>query len=283
MQCRYRETAYKCGDMIFLSVIPTWRPAGKRRGRFRPTSEDQKRLNEKYAMLRAQLIAHANFTAKDIRIDLTYSDRYLPADEEQFERDQRNFYARLRRRYRQEGIELKYMNFPAYSETGRPHVHVILTGGVKYETLFELWGMGRVKANALEFDERGVIDLTFYFGSQKKAGKTDPIHERAKGQRRWSGSRNLVHPVERHNLHEYSRRELDEIADAGFTRKHEIFRDAYPGYWLSEMPSIRWNDVNKAWYMDAVLYRPDSPNLASYARRGDDAIRGRRRKRAEEE
>ena len=90
-----------------------------------------------------------------------------------------------------------------------------------------------------------------------------------------------MHPVERHNLHEYSRRELDEIADAGFARKHEIFRDAYPGYWLSEMPSVRWNDVNKAWYLNAVLYRPDSDNLAKYARRADDEIRGRRRGRVE--
>lgn len=278
MQCRYRETAYVCGDMVFLSVIPTWRQTGRRRGKFRPTSEDQKRLNEKYAMLRIQMTAHANFTARDVRIDLTYQDRYLPADEEQFVRDYRNFLARVRRLYRREGIELKYMIFPAYSETGRPHAHVIMTGGVPAETLAELWGMGRVKCERLEFDERGVIDLTFYFGVQKRSGKTDPIHERAKGQRRWSGSRNLVHPVERHNLHEYSRRELDEIADAGYTRRHEIFRDAYPGYWLSEMPDVRWNDVNKAWYLNAVLYRPDSRNLASYARRADADIRGRRRR-----
>lgn len=283
MQCRYRETAYKCGDMLFVSVTPTWRKAGSRRGKFRATSEDQKRLNEKYAMLRAQMLVHENFTKNDKRIDVTYNDRYLPADEEQFVADYKNFVARLRRRYRREGIEMKYMIFPAYSETGRPHFHLILTGGISDEELFEIWGMGRVNPDKLEFDECGVIDLSFYYGGQKKAGKTDPIHERAKGQRRWSGSRNLVHPVERHNLHEYSRREMEEIADAGFTRKHEIFRDAYPGYWLSEMPSVRWNDVNKAWYMDAVLYRPDSPNLASYARRGDDAIRGRRRKRAEEE
>lgn len=278
MQCRYRETAYICGDMVFLSVIPTWRQTGRRRGKFRPTSEDQKRLNEKYAMLRVQLLVHANFTKDDKRLDVTYNDRYLPADEEQFVSDYKNFLARLRRRYRREGLEFKYMIFPAYSESGRPHFHLILSGGISDEDLFEIWGMGRVNPDMLEFDECGVIDLSFYYGSQKKAGKTDPIHERAKGQRRWSGSRNLRRPVERVDVHTWARHELEMLADAGTVKRHMFFSLAYPGYWLSEMPSIRFNDVNKAWYLDAVLYKPDSPNLASYARRADEDIRGRRRR-----
>lgn len=281
MQCRYREKVYVCGDMAFVSVIPTWRQARKRRGRFRPTSEDQKRLNEKYAMLRLQMTVQENFTKADCRLDLTYSDRYLPADEEQFVRDYKNFMARLRRLYRNAGIELRYVIIPAYSYEGRPHVHLFITGGVKYKDIRECWSMGRIDLDPLEFDECGVIDLSFYYGSQKKAGKTAPIHERAKGQRRWSGSRNLRRPVERVDVHTWARHELEMLADAGTVKRHTFFSFAYPGYWLSEMPSIRFNDVNKAWYLDAVLYKPDSPNLASYARRGDDEIRGRRRKRAE--
>ncbi|MBR4894877.1 MAG: hypothetical protein IKZ41_00500 [Clostridia bacterium] len=281
MQCKYREKAFVCGDMLFVSVIPTWRQTGRRRGRFRPTSEDQKRLNEKYSMLRLQMLVHENFDRNDYRLDLTYSDRYLPADEEQFKRDCRNFAAKMRRYYAREGVELRYIIFPAYSESGRPHVHFFIKGGVNFAELAELWGMGRVSWCPLEFDECGVIDLSFYYGSQKKAGKTDTIHERAKGQRRWSGSRNLRKPVERTDVHTYARHELEMLADAGTVKRHTFFSLAYPGYWLSEQPRLRFNDVNKAWYMDAVLYRPDSQNLATYARRDDDAIRGRRRKRAE--
>ena len=281
MQCRYREKAFVCGDMLFVSVIPTWRQTGRRRGRFRPTSEDQKRLNEKYSMLRLQMLVHENFDRNDFRLDLTYSDRYLPADEEQFVRDYKNFIARVRRLYQRAGVEFKYIVVPAYSGDGRPHVHLIVKGGVKYDDVAECWGMGRVNFDRLEFDECGVIDLSFYYGSQKKAGKTDTIHERAKGQRRWSGSRNLRKPVERTDVHTYARHELEMLADAGTVKRHTFFSLAYPGYWLSEQPRLRFNDVNKAWYMDAVLYRPDSQNLATYARRDDDAIRGRRRKRAE--
>ena len=280
MQCHYKERAYICGDMIFLSVIPTWRKSGKRRGRFKATSEDQARLNEKYALLRLQMTIHANFTRHDVRFDLTYNDRYLPADEEQFERDQQTFIRRARKLYREAGVEFKYIRIPAYSEDGRPHVHMILTGGVDYKTLHELWGMGRTRWDYLEFDECGVINLGFYLGSQKRAGKTEKIHERAKGQRRWSGSRNLTKPVERTDVHTYARHELEMLADAGYGKRHTFFAFAYPGYWLSEQPDIRWNEVNKAWYMDAVLYNPRSDNLESYARRDDDEIRGRRRRKS---
>ena len=279
MQCRYKERAYVCGDMIFLSVIPTWRKSGKRRGRFKPTSEDQARLNTKYALLRLQMTIHANFTRHDVRFELTYNDRYLPEDEEQFERDQQAFIRHARKLYREAGVEFKYIRIPAWSEDGRPHVHMILTGGVDYKKLHELWGMGRARWEYLQFDECGVVDLGFYLGSQKRAGKTDKVHERAKGQRRWSGSRNLVKPAERSDVHTYARHELEMLADAGYAKRHLFFSLAYPGYWLSEQPSIRWNEVNKAWYMDAVLYNPRSDNLESYARRDDDQIRGRRRRK----
>jgi hypothetical protein len=276
MQCRYREKVVAAGDMIFVSVVPEWRKSGKRRGKYRATSEDQARLNEKYAALRFQFVIHANFSKRDFRLDLTYNDRYLPEDEEQFKRDLRNFTVRLRQLYRTAGIELKYVLVPAWSEKGRPHAHAIVTGGMPYKEIKKCWGMGTVAWRPLEFDERGICDLGFYYATQKRSGKTAPIHERAKGERRWSGSRNLVRPVERTNVTRYSRKALEEIADSG--NPHEIFSKRYPGYWLSEFPSIRWNDVNKSWYLDAVLYRPDSDNLAEYARKDDSEIRGRRRK-----
>ena len=280
MQCRYREKVVAAGDMLFISVVPEWRKAGKRRGKFRVTSEDQARYNEKQAALRFQLMIHANFTSRDFRLDLTYNNRYLPADEEQFLRDLRNFAARLRHLYREAGIELKYAIVRAWSEKGRPHAHIVITGGVPYKAIKECWGMGIVSWRPLEFDERGICDLGFYYATQKRSGKTAKIHERAKGERRWSGSRNLIRPSEKVNVTRYSRKALEEIADSG--NPQEIFNRRYPGYWLSEFPSIRWNDTNKAWYLDAVMYRPDSPNLADYARRGDDEIRGRRRKAGEE-
>ena len=73
------------------------------------------------------------------------------------------------------------------------------------------------------------------------------------------------------------------LADAGVVKRHLFFSLAYPGYWLSEQPKISYNGMNRAYYMNAVLYKPDSANLADYARRGDDEIKGRRRRKKNRE
>ena len=263
MQTKYKERLTYCGDYIRGEVYPTFRGAGRRRGKFRTTSEVQKKLNERQAEFRLADTVHANFTRRDIALGLTYADRFVPEDEEAFRKDIRNFIARTKRIYRKAGIDLRYIIIPAWSEKGRPHVHMILTGGVDFQTLRDSWGMGRANWRPLEFDECGVMDLARYMAGQKK--KAGAGHERKPGERRWSGSRNLVRPAQRSNVTHYSRAAMEEIADS--SNPHKIFMDRYPGYSLSEFPEIRYNEVNRSYYMTFMLYRPDSDNLESYARR----------------
>lgn len=267
MQCRYKEKTIICGDWMWVEVHPTWRPAGKRRGKFKETSETQQKLNDRASRLRLVTLVHANFTSRDLALHMTFRDGEIPQTQEDYERVIRNFMAKLRRLYRREGVELKYILVRAWSEKGRPHVHMILSGGVDRGEIEALWPHGYANTRQLEFTETGIADLVDYMAGQRDDGKTDEGHVRKKGERRWSGSRNLVKPVERTNLTRYSKAAMEEIADAG--NPHGIFRDRYPGFWLAEFPEIRQNPVTHAWEMSCVLYRPDSPNLAVYARRGD--------------
>ena len=265
MQCRYREKVMVCGDWIWGEVHPTWRPAGKRRGKFRETSETMQRLNDRRAELRLVTTAHANFGKNDLALHLSYAEDMLPEDEDGFERDIRNFVAKLRRIYRKAGIELKYIVVRGWSGKGRPHLHLILTGGIERDRIEGCWGKGRANCDRLEFNETGIADLTAYIGGQRKRGKADEDHIRRKGERRWSGSRNLEKPVEKSNVTRYSKAAMEEIADS--SNPHALFADRYQGYWLAEYPEIRQNPVTHGWELSFVLYRPDSENLASYARR----------------
>lgn len=266
MQCRYKETMIIAGDWAYVEVHPTWRAAGKRRGKFRETSETQQRLNNRRAELWLAAVAHANFRRGDYALHCTYEDGELPEDEDGFERDVRNFMARLRRLYRRAGAVLKYIIVRAWSGKGRPHLHLILSGGVDRDKVEDCWGRGRSNCDRLEFNECGIADLAEYIGGQRKDGKTDREHVRRKGERRWSGSRNLEKPAERTNVTRYSRSALEEIADSSNAKWETAKR--YPGYWLAEFPDIRQNPVTHAWEMSCVLYRPDSDNLEAYARAG---------------
>jgi hypothetical protein len=271
MQCRYREKILVCGDWIYGEVHPTWRPAGKRRGKFRETSEVQQKLNDRRAEIWLSAVAHANFTSRDYALHMTWTDGNLPADAEGIEKDIRNFMARLRRLYRNRQAELKYIIVRSWSGKGRPHLHLILSGGIPREEIERCWKMGRANCDRLEFTETGIADLSAYIGGQRKRGKTDAAHVRRKGERRWSGSRNLEKPVEKSNMTRYSKAALEEIADAG--NPHKIFADRYPKYWLAEYPEIRQNPVTHGWELSFMLYRPDSPDLAPYARKDRKGVR----------
>jgi len=265
MQCRYRERLIIAGDWIFGEVHPEWRPAGKRRGKFRATSEMQARLNERRSALQMTALAHENFGKTDYNLNLTFRDGCCPADRDELERVIRNFVARIRRIYRRAGIELRYIIERGFSGMGRPHAHIYLTGGIPREEIEAAWGLGYANCRGLEFTETGITDLSAYIAGQKREGKTDAEHVRMKGERRWTGSRNLRRPVERTNVSRYSREAMEEIADAG--NPHSFFARRYPGYWLAEFPDVRQNPVTHGWECTFMLYRPDSAQLASYARR----------------
>lgn len=258
MQCKYREKLIFAGDMIFGVVYPTFRKAGARRGKYRETSEQQKRLNERKSRERLTWLIHANFGRGDLALHLTYADGNLPESEEAFERDVKNYIRRITRLYKKTGVCLRYVYVTEYSETGRAHVHLILSGGVSRDALEEAWGMGRCNADRLQFNECGIVDLAKYITKS----------ERAKGRRRFCTSRNLVKPVERTNVHTWSRKQLAEVDEAG--NPHRRFAELYPGYWLSEFPKVEKNGVNGGMYMEFVMYKPDGANLAEFRRRKNE-------------
>ena len=263
MQCRYKEKLIYAGDMIFGVVYPVFRKSGARRWKYRETSEIQKKLNERKSTERLTWLIHANFGKGDIALHLTYGDGCVPESEEAFEKDVKNYIRRISRLYKKAGICLKYVYVTEYSDTGRAHVHLILSGGIDRDVLENTWGMGRCNADRLQFNECGIVDLAKYITKS----------ERAKYRRRYVTSRNLCKPVEKTNVHQWSRKQLTEVDEVG--NPHKRFADLYPGYWLSEFPRIEKNGVNGGMYMQFVLYKPDGENLVGYRKKLNKRERGK--------
>lgn len=261
MQCRYKEKIVEAGDMVFGVVYPEYRKAGKRRGPFRETSEVQAKNNERRSLEYHRWIVHLNFTRKDYLLTLTFDEDNLPGTKEEFDREIRNFVCRLKRFYKNSGVELRYYTIRVSGEGVRPHFHMYVPGGVDRNLLEEVWGRGYCNVKRLQFNECGISDMAVYTGMQK-SGEGKP--RRRKGEKRYSGSRNLKKPVERTNLTRYSKAAVEAIADAG--SPHELFAKRYKGYWLAEFPVLFQNPVNHGWWMSFVLYKPFSENLEPFIR-----------------
>ena len=274
MITRYTGKITRCGDYIFGVVYAQHPVPGVRRNRFRPSSEVQMKLNERRAVNRFAWLVHHNFDSTAVCLHPTYRNDCLPEDEARFKKDIRNFIARVGRLYKKRGIEYKWIYSACYSETGRPHIHMIFSGGVTREEVEALWYFGRTNGDRLQFDECGVMDLSRYMVVQ--------LHENAQ---RWSGSRNLVQPPEKTDRNTWSKKKLGSLRDLGYGDIHEYFNGMYPGYWLSEPPVLRENPVYGSYYLTFQMYNPDSGNLEPYARREakEKAKKGRRKMREEDQ
>ena len=90
MQRRYRQKKYHCGEYVEVAIYPVYTKAKGRGKRCKPTSEIQKRLNQRHAEGKLRRLLHTNFTPSDLFATLTFDDAHLPAAPEDAQRHRRS-------------------------------------------------------------------------------------------------------------------------------------------------------------------------------------------------
>ena len=162
-----RERVYVCGDYLDGDIYPVFQKPGERRKRCRPTSEIQKKLNQRNAAKRLTRIVHMNFTSRDLALHLTYDPAHTPESAEDALRIVQNYLRALKRRYRKLGLELKYILSTEYGgRSGRVHHHLIVNAGLDrhagsamgarlcQQQAPAIWRRGRERADALHHQGR---------------------------------------------------------------------------------------------------------------------------------
>ena len=240
VRCRYRERIYDQGEYREVKIYPVFSdaPRGSRRRKFRPTGEAQRRLNEYNSSRRLARLIEANFTARDVWITLTFRPDALPGDDRELLRIFRNFARRLKRAYAKRGTELKYVAAAERSDTGRYHLHLIANGLLTPDEIRDLWGLGRVRCEALEFGDAGLQGLAEYMTKYRQI------------TRRYLCSRNLKQPEATTRETRYSQREIRELREAA--DDPAAWAALYPGYRLIRGCPF-YNDVTGRWYFTAFL------------------------------
>lgn len=161
MRCLYREKFHYCGDYLEVDIFPVFEYQRGRSKKRKPTTEVQKKLNQRNAERKLIRLLNTNFTKKDIRFDLTYDDRYYPESPEAAQRQMQNFLRRVKYYRNKNGLpELKYVAVTEIGkQTARLHHHIVMSGGVDINTLAEIWGRGYTTAKPLQFNEQGIVGI----------------------------------------------------------------------------------------------------------------------------
>lgn len=256
---RYREQKYDCGDYADVSLYPVFRSQKSRGRRGKPTSEVQARLNQLNAERKLVRLLNANFTDEDVELHLTYSDDNLPANDAAALRDVQNFLRRVKRLRKKLGLpDLKYINVIEGGVEGRRyHHHMTLSGGIDRSTLEAMWGFGYANSRKLQFSEEGLEGLAKYITKGNRA-HADKLAYR----KRWTASKNLVHPEPRERDGRISAKRVEELATFDIGNR-AAFEKLYPGYYVAGVTALH-NDVNGGYYLHIRLYKQN----AQFCRRG---------------
>lgn len=248
MRTRYKEHAYVCGNYLDLQIYSEYAEfKGKRKRRYKPTSEVQKKLNKKNRVRKLVRLLNTNFTTEDLRFDVTYNEDYNPSSAQEAKKQMNNFIRRLKNYRKRNNLpELKYVYVTERgSRNKRFHHHIVMNGGISINKLAEIWGKGYTQAKPLQFDDTGIESLANYL-------LKNPITVNEDGSgNSYCLSRNLQKPTEHTHSGRISRRKIEFMFT--YTDTSELEK-LYPGYKLVAL-SPYFNDVNCGYYFSCKFIK----------------------------
>lgn len=136
-------------------------PQGGARGRSkaareRELTEEQAALNQRHAAENLRNLIYENFRRGDIRLDLTYRNPEPSPGEAA--RRVRDFIKTLRKRYRKQGEELKYIYVTEY-RGHRVHHHLLINDiGMKYAEVSACWPWAKIDYHSSRHYDGGWAD-----------------------------------------------------------------------------------------------------------------------------
>lgn len=281
------KTTRSGGEMLECEVFPLWKTnAEMKRARKHVSREAQRRLNDRNAVRKLIRLVACNFGRGDLMVTLTYGDEGIP-DFHGVQKDVRNFIRRLKDRRVKAGLdELKYIYsvegfrheaadtaeqeaLPGVFEQApeiverkggvspRPHVHMILSGGLERDVIENLWGRGWANCRQLQPDRyTGLEALSRYMVKSWKGAALGDEAECPDGYpgKRWYGSRNLTKPKVTVSDWKMSRRKVAKAVAEIEDMPGTVFNQAYPGYELVDI-QVRSSEFVSGVYIYARMVR----------------------------
>lgn len=251
---KYRVKSIRSGKMLEVLIYPLW-DTKKDKGRTKKAREsrvEQKNLNEKNAKLNLIRLINTNFTEKDIWITTTYSNKTLPKNEGEADRNIKNYMRRLAYAAKKKGIQtFKYFYVTEYEYdpikgTKRVHHHVIANFPDR-DLAEELWDKGgRTQSRRLQPDDYGLEGLARYICK-------DP-----KGKKRYCGSKNMDKPIITVADNKITKTRASMLAvDTELAEK--TFTKLYKGYKFNDIKSYYADDDYGGIYLHVRMVRDNSP------------------------
>ncbi|HNW87937.1 MAG TPA: hypothetical protein PKJ47_13490 [Candidatus Limiplasma sp.] len=249
----YRTKTIRAGEQIEVMSYPIWSTAPELPdgAPVKKSAVAIARANAENARKHFERKMNTNFCDRDYRIDLTYTDDFLP-DAAQARLDVQNYLRRVKYACRKAGLpQPRYMGVSEGKREGsrqkRVHHHIVISCGLPREELESIWKKGRVRTDRLQADRFGYTALARY------------LMKEPEGAKRYFCSRNLKEPTITVSDTKLSIRKAERIAQAAEESAPAIFERLYPGCEFLDC-QVRHSDFVAGVYISVRLRKRETNN-----------------------
>ena len=207
-----RYTTKEYIEIEAFNLSPFRKPIGRAK-KSKESTPAQKNLNDKKSRKYFRRLCNNNFGPGDVAVTLTCDEDHLPKDEAEMRRWVRNYFSCLRRSWKKKYGDLEPFKY-VYVESdhagdgsgskARPHVHIIMSGGLDRDLIESKWDKGFSNTKRLQFSEDGIAGLAEYMARQARS---------TSGKRSWSCSKNLDKPEPLVSDKALTKNQLDRIVN----------------------------------------------------------------------
>ena len=255
-----KKSDYRYVDIFEYSQVEDdpIRISKTRNGKEKLTIPAKKVMNDKKSRLYFDLLLKGNFGEGDYFLSLTYSDKYLPASEEEAEAQMKKYIKDLRKEAKKRGIKtLKYVYITEVGKVrGRIHHHMVLQNCLPRDVVEGLWS----KQIRPFHPEREMIGWC----NAKKIQVTGPdfmiriskyLSKDPAGKKRWKQSTGLVLPTTTKADKICSAKQFEQMSLFGNNFELEKFvKKHHRGFVIMEATK-ELNEFTGKWYVRLQLMK----------------------------
>nr|DAO92007.1 MAG TPA: protein of unknown function DUF1424 [Caudoviricetes sp.] len=125
------------------------KPKEKRIKREEPTREAQEKINIRKQTEQLRWTLNCNFQEGDMFVTFSYKKEERPDTYEDLVKQKNKLIADLRKQYRKQGRELKYVYVLETGDKGARHIHMVLES-IEPKTIKRCWDRGRISIRLLD-------------------------------------------------------------------------------------------------------------------------------------
>ena len=189
----YMKMICKAGKTKEIAKFYTYwlQPKGlKRRPRVNPTTEQQRKINDRHLVKRLTRLLNANFNGDCWYVTFSYRKEDRPQDVKTLQKNEQKLLRDLRKVYKKEKLVLKYIWTAEVGKRGGTHIHMVLSP-IDARKLRNIWPYGYTTLKPMEANGQYRRLAEYFIKYFQKTRDTDEQIQK----KSYNPSKNLIRPV----------------------------------------------------------------------------------------